>query len=309
MDNLYQSFREFKRGKSRKYDIQLFERNLEDNLFRLHYELKSKLYRHDQYSSFFITDPKVRHIHKATVRDRIVHHAVYRILYPIFDKTFVFDSYSCRVGKGTHRAVNRLNLFIRRMSNNYSEPCFALKCDIRKFFASINHNVLMKLITERVKDIDTLWLAEEIIDSSSEGLPIGNLTSQLFANIYLNELDKFVKHSLKIKYYIRYCDDFIILDNDRGYLSEIESKIQKNLDKNLYLAFHEDKVSIESIYHGIDLLGYIIFPYYRILRTKIKKRMLKRINKTNRVSYSGLLKHCNGYGLKNIIEKELKSNI
>jgi RNA-directed DNA polymerase len=151
IDNLYHSWLEFKKGKRKSFDVQIFERNLEDNLFKLHTELKTKNYWHGKYISFYITDPKQRHIHKATVRDRIVHHAVYRVLYPIFDKSFIFDSYSCRVGKGTHKAVYRLEKFVRKVSKNYKGQSLVLKCDVRKFFASVDHDILMSLIEKKIK--------------------------------------------------------------------------------------------------------------------------------------------------------------
>lgn len=167
LENLFESWKEFRRGKRKKIDVQIFERNLENNLFALHHELKRKTYRHLNYTSFYITDPKRRHIYKADVRDRIVHHAVYRILYPIFDKGFIFDSYSCRLEKGTHKAVKRLALFARKVSKNYSGPCFALKCDVKRYFDSIDHNILLKMIRKKITDVGTLWLTEEIIQSFS----------------------------------------------------------------------------------------------------------------------------------------------
>lgn len=161
------SWKGFRKGKRKKVDVQEFERNLEDNLFSLHSELKNKTYRHSDYTSFYITDPKSRHIHKACVRDRIVHHAIYRILYPIFDPIFVDDSYSCRTGKGTHKAVSRLEFFSRKVSKNYTQPCWALKCDIRKFFDSVDHEILFQLIKRKISDRETLDLIWEIISSFS----------------------------------------------------------------------------------------------------------------------------------------------
>jgi len=165
LENLFVSWHEFRLGKRRKHDVQVFERGLEDKIFALHDELSTKQYHHDQYTSFFITDPKVRHIHKATVKDRVVHHAIFGVLYPIFDSGFIFDSFSCRIDKGTHRAVDRLKGFIRKVSGNYSRPCFALKCDIKKFFDSVDHEILLKLIKRKVDDPDLLWLLTEIIQS------------------------------------------------------------------------------------------------------------------------------------------------
>lgn len=161
------AWKEFRKEKRKKPDVQLFERYLEDNLFELHYQLKNKTYKHSNYTSFYINDPKLRNIQKAKVADRVVHHAIYRILYPIFDKTFINDSYSCRINKGTHRAVNRLEKFTRKVSHNYTRPCFALKCDIKKFFASVDHKILIDLIKEKIKCPNTLQLIRKIISSFS----------------------------------------------------------------------------------------------------------------------------------------------
>ncbi|MEK7565314.1 MAG: reverse transcriptase domain-containing protein, partial [Patescibacteria group bacterium] len=193
---MFLAWREFKKGKRKRLDVQEFEFNLEDNLFQLHSELKNKKYKHGQYIPFYVTDPKLRHIHKAMVRDRVLHQAVFRVLYPIFDRNFIFYSYSCRINKGTHKAVTRLETFCRKLSQNNTRNIFALKCDIKKFFDSIDQAILINLIQVKVKDNNAMWLIDEIIKSFPQGLPLGNVTSQIFANIYLNELDQFVKHSL-----------------------------------------------------------------------------------------------------------------
>jgi len=213
IENIFQAWEEFKKGKRNKYDVQVFERNLEDNLFDLHLELKSKTYRHGSYQDFYVNDPKRRHIHKAEVADRIVHHLLYKYLYGLFDDTFIFDSYSCRLEKGTHKAVTRLEKFARIVSKNYTQDCWALKCDIKKFFASVDHEILKKLISEKVKDSEILRLVNQVIESfqstraqpmlglnPDKGIPLGNVSSQIFANIYLNELDQFIKHKLKAEY-------------------------------------------------------------------------------------------------------------
>ena len=319
LGNLFLSWNEFRKGKNKKPDVKKFNLFLKDNIFRLHYELKSKTYIHFPYSSFYIRDPKLRHIHKACVKDRILHHAVFRILYPIFNKSFIFDSYSCRNNKGTHRAINRLNHFARKSSKNDTKTIYVLKLDIRKFFNSIDHNILLSLIKKKIKDNDIIWLIEKIIKSFSRGLPLGNITSQLFANIYLNELDYFIKHNLRTKHYIRYCDDFVILDDNKEYLEELILQIDNFLKETLKLSLHPDKIIIKKYHQGIDFLGYVSFPHHRILRTKTKKRMFKKISHKLRdlgqskiteqsfnqtiQSYLGVLKHCNGYKL----EKELSS--
>ncbi len=165
LNNLYESWKEFRKGKRKKTDVCQFERHLEDNLFDLHFKLKTKKYRHTNYSSFYISDPKCRHIHKACVRDRLIHHAVHRIIYPIFDRGFIENSYSCRVGKGTHKAIRKLEEFIWKNTNNYGWPCWALKCDIKKFFDSVDHQILFKLIQNKIGDKETLSLIWNIISS------------------------------------------------------------------------------------------------------------------------------------------------
>ncbi|MBU2634968.1 reverse transcriptase/maturase family protein [Patescibacteria group bacterium] len=310
LENLFLAWKEFKRGKTNKKDVQDFSLFLEDNIFELYHQLINERYQHSNYTSFYINDPKPRHIHKACVRDRVLHHAVFRILYPIFDKSFIFDSYSCRINKGTHRAVNRLNCFAGKASKNNTKTIYILKLDIKKFFDSIDHNILLSLIKKKIKDEDVIRLIEIIIKSFStkynKGIPLGNITSQLFANIYLNELDYYIKHNLRIKYYIRYCDDFIIINNNEEYLEKLILIIDNFLKERLKLSLHPDKIVIKKYHQGIDFLGYVSFPYYRILRTRTKNRMFKKIQQKIKEesfsqtiqSYLGVLKHCNGYKLE-----------
>ena len=220
VENLFQAWSAFRKGKAKRIDVQEFERNLEDNLFTLYQKLKNKTYRHGSYKSFYIHDPKQRHIHKANVTDRVVHHLLYTFLYKLFDDTFIYDSYSCRLKKGTHRGLERLEVYTRKVSQNYSVDCWALKGDIKKFFASVDHRVLLLLLEGKIQDEDIIWLLRQGIDSfhsergESKGIPLGNLTSQIFANVYMNELDQFIKHELKVKYYLRYADDFLLLSTD-----------------------------------------------------------------------------------------------
>ncbi|MFH1088858.1 MAG: reverse transcriptase domain-containing protein [Candidatus Uhrbacteria bacterium] len=165
LENLFSAWQEFRCGKRNRSDVQEFERNLEDNIFALHDDLKNGNYHHSEYHRFHIFDPKHRIIHKATVRDRLVHHAVYRVLLPVFEQGFVFDSYSCRVGKGTHAAVRRLEKFVRRVSKNYSSSCFGLKFDIKKFFTSVDHEILLKILQRKIVDSKTIGLLSEIVGS------------------------------------------------------------------------------------------------------------------------------------------------
>ncbi|OGH21140.1 MAG: hypothetical protein A3J18_00470 [Candidatus Levybacteria bacterium RIFCSPLOWO2_02_FULL_40_18] len=317
IENLFQAFSEFKKGKKKRLDLQVFERNLEDNLFSLHLSLKNKTYQHGKYEEFFVNDPKRRHIHKACVSDRVLHHLLYKYLYSVFDKSFIYDSYSCRLDKGTHKGVERLELFARKVSKNYTRNCFALKLDIKKFFANVDHKILFELLKKRIEDEDILWLLKEVIQSFSveqgrgKGIPLGNLTSQIFANIYLNELDQFIKQSLRVKYYLRYADDFLILESNRSRLLDWYTSIPVFLEENLKLRLNPGKIIMRRLSWGVDFLGYVILPHYVLPRTKTKKRMFRKISdkldeyKTGRISdfslnqtiqsYLGYLKHAKSY--------------
>jgi len=280
-----------------------------DNIISLHSILVNYRYKHGGYHAFNISDPKPRSIHKASVRDRLLHHAIYRILYPFFDKTFIPDSYSCRIKKGTHKALNRFRAFSYIVSHNNTKTCWILKCDIRKFFASIDHKILLNILNSYIPDKQIIWLLQEIIESfsvkSDIGLPLGNLTSQLFVNIYMNEFDQFVKHKLKMKYYIRYADDFVILSDNRKELKNLISPIRNFLSEKLKLNLHPQKVLIKTLASGVDFLGWVNFSNHRVLRTTTKRRMMNRIKKlpTSATihSYLGLLKYGNTNRLRGVI--------
>jgi retron-type reverse transcriptase len=303
VENLLLAWKEFVRGKKQKKDVQEFLLRLMDNILKLHMELVAKTYTHGAYEAFNISDPKPRNIHKALVRDRLLHHAVYRILYPFFDRTFVSDSYSCRKYKGTHRALNRLRDFGRKVSRNNTRTCFVLKCDVRKFFASIDHAVLLAILERYIPDKDILGLLARIIESFHStrpgvGLPLGNLTSQLLVNIYMNEFDQYVKHKLKAKYFIRYADDFVFLSHDRKSLENLLLKANNFLETTLRLTLHPDKVYIKTLASGVNFLGWVHFPDHRVIRMTTKKRMFKRIAESSGreetiQSYLGLLGHGN----------------
>jgi hypothetical protein len=340
LENLLAAWQEFLRGKSNRQDVQKLSVNLMDNIFSLHSDLLYHDYKHGGYEAFKINDPKPRDIHEDSVRDRLLHHAVYRILYPFFAKTFIADSYSCQINKGTHRALDRFRQFAYQASKNNTRACYVLKGDIRKFFASIDQDVILNILREYIPDKNIIWLLEEIIFSFSSGkkgigLPLGNLTSQLFVNIYMNRFDQFVKHGL-IKeadfmlchscaggnpgfsrpswipacagmirvtlthpvrkgvvslprsrdlqpsqggnFYIRYADDFVIFSENKKWLQDIIPVIANFLSVELRLELHPDKLFIKTIASGVDFLGMINFPDHRILRTKTKRRMLKRIS-------------------------------
>ncbi len=319
VDNLLLAWQEFLKGKKKKEDVVLFQSKLMDNIFDLHNDLKNKTYKHGEYKAFKINDPKPRDIHKANVRDRLLHHAIYRMLYPYFDKKFIYDSYSCRNEKGTHKAINRFRYFCRIVSKNNTKTCFVLKCDIRKFFANIDHEILKSILSKYIEGKDVLWLLSQIIDSfnttsatnsamaefvasKGRGLPLGNLTSQLLVNIYMNEFDQFAKHDLKVKHYVRYADDFVVMSEDKVYLEKILEQMKEFLENNLKLQMYPNKVFIKTISSGVDFLGWVNFSNHRVLRTSTKRRMFKNIKKNTKKettkSYLGMLSHGNGYKLQ-----------
>jgi retron-type reverse transcriptase len=252
--NLIEAARKAERGKRFKPNVLRFNDNFAGELQQLREELESKTYRPGEYFTFEIVEPKKRMISAAPYRDRVVHHALCNVIAPIFERTFIRDSYANRVGFGTHRALRRFTEFAR--SNRY-----VLQCDVRKYFPSIDHEILKRIIRRKIKCQDTLWLIETIIDASNEqeevieyfpgdelwtpyerrrGLPIGNLTSQFFANVYLNGFDQFVKERLLARYYLRYVDDFALFGDDRFWLAEARKAIEEYL-ASLRLVIHPKK--------------------------------------------------------------------
>lgn len=319
-ENLYNAWEEFRRGKRKRTDVQTFEHHQEDHLFDLRQDLTDGTYQHGLYHQFHVFDPKHRIIHKAIVRDRLVHHAVYRVMYPKFERSFIFDSYSCRIGKGTHAGVKRLETFARRVSQNFSKPCWGLKLDIKKFFDSVDHEILLNILSRKIECIRTMALLTNIVQSFSKspelrgggalfesnrtaGLPIGNLTSQLFANVYMDAFDHFIKDELELKHYIRYTDDEIILRNNPDNLLALITIIKQWLWKYRRLTIHPNKIEIRKFSQGFDFLGYVVLPWHIRLRTKTKRRMLNRLNEKNNSSYFGLLSHCNGFELEQQMRK------
>ena len=284
-ENLYRSTHMASRHRRYRDTTADFNFHLEEEIGRLHDELVKKTYRHGKYRLFTIHDPKEREIAAAPFRDRVVHHAVHDVVEPFIDKTFIYDSYACRNGKGTHKAVGRAQGFLK--TNKF---CF--HGDIKKYFPSIDHNILKQIIVAKIMDKDLLWLVDEIIDSARQlkvavgnlqfadkGLPIGNLTSQFFANLYLNELDYFVKFQLRCRYYVRYMDDFLIFDNDRKALIDIKEKVRDFLKNKLALELHPGKSQIYDTEKGIKFLGFRLYKNYRRLATDNVRRFKKRIKR------------------------------
>src|SRR3989338_7443697 len=213
--------------------------------------------------------------------------------------------------------MNHFRTFARQVSQNDTRTCWVLKCDIRKFFASIDHAILMRILRTRIKDESTLSILQDIVASfhstaPGKGLPLGNLTSQLLVNIYMDEFDQFVKHALKMKHYIRYADDFVLLSEDKNYLLKTLPYMVVFLRETLKLTLHPNKVSIETLASGVDFLGWVHFPKHRVLRTSTKWRMFRRIEETNGKketiqSYLGLLSHGNAHKLSKLISNGTKN--
>ena len=315
VENLLSAWKEFLCGKKDRKDVQAFQLHFMDNILLLRNDLKNKTYTHGGYYAFKISDPKPRDIHKASVRDRLLHHAIYRILYPYFDGKFIDDSYSCRNGKGTHWAIDQLNSFARKVSKNNTKQCWVLKCDIRKFFASIDQTVLIEILHKQIADKNIIWLVEKVVKSfhsteSGKGLPLGNLTSQLLVNIYMNEFDQYVKHTLKFKYYIRYADDFVFLSQSKSELEKLLPILREFLENKLKLNLHPNKVFVKTFSSGVDFLGWVNFTKHKVLRTVTKRRMLKNLRNNPSMetvqSYLGLLGYGNTFGLRNKIQAMLK---
>lgn len=291
--NLYEAYLNARKCKRYKGYVLDFSWGIEENILELQSQLLDQTYQHGTYNEFIIYDAKKRYIKAAPFRDRIVHHAVCSVIEPIFDKGFIYDSYACRREKGTHRAVKRLEEFLKSAkAKNENSQLYCLQCDISKYFDSIDHQILQKLLDKKIADEKVRWLLGKIIKSSFDikfgkdlfdyrevGIPIGNLTSQLFANIYLNELDQFIKHKLHERYYIRYMDDFLILDYDKKKLWEEKEGIEKFLKEKLKLKMNTKKVCIYPVESGIDFLGYKIWADHKLLRKSTVKRFIKRTKK------------------------------
>lgn len=308
--NLYLAYKKARKGKTKKLYVIEFETNLFENLLNLYHELKYEIYSPKPLKTFILRDPKTRKISKSDFRDRIIHHALIRIIDPIFDKIFIYDCSANRKGKGTLFAIKRFHKFIKKVSrngktkgwfNNNQISGYCFKADIKHYFQEVNHNVLLETIKRKISDEKTISLIKKILENGKEvegkGMPLGNLTSQFFANLYLNELDYFVKHKLKAKYYIRYVDDFVILHNSKEQLTIWKERINNFLKEILKLELHPDKSKIISLSRGIDFVGFRNFYYHKLLRKRNIKKILITIQKHKRkeISRTKLLESYQGW--------------
>jgi len=300
---MFSAWKIFRRGKTSKKDVMDFEMHLEDNIFSLFQEVKNDQYRHSSYTYFQIYDNKKRDIYKAEVRDRIMHQIIYNYLLSCFEPDFIRDSYASRKSKGQYNAVNTFRYFIKLASGPRRE-CHILKCDVKKYFDNIDHNILFDLIKEKVKCEKILKIIREIISSYhsfanfSKGIPLGNITSQIFANIYLNALDQYVKKELECRFYVRYNDDVVIVFKNNKNIVNIRDKVILFVKDKLSLDIPIQKTSIRKIGWGVDFLGFVILPEAVLLRDKTKNKIYANISRKNAHSYLSLLTHCNSHNLK-----------
>ncbi len=349
--NIHRCYLKCRRRKRNTVNALRFEINMEENLCRLERELKTKSYQPARSVRFVVKKPKFREIFAADFRDRIVHHILVYCLERIFESKFIFDSYACRREKGTHNGVKRLQKFARQVTANGTRNAFYLQMDLKSYFASIDKSILLNLIRRQTSNPDILWLAEIVIRHNcagnfivkgdpalfrlvpphktllnapaNRGLPRGNLTRQFFANVYLNELDQFVKRDIKVKYYIRYVDDFILLSEDREQLVFWRKKIKDFVREKLKLEIHPEKQRIAPVSNGMDFLGYIVRPCYILVRKRVVRNFKNKmwaigkiavkdnilefqpalVKKTNAVinSYMAHFSHANSYKLKNAL--------
>ena len=273
IENIYLAYRKARKGKRWQRKVQAFEKNLDDNIKNIRQSLINKTFHTSEYRMKMIHEPKEREIFILPFApDRIVQHALMNIIEPIWDSMMIHNNYACRVGKGIHVGSKKTMEYVRK--NNY-----CLKCDISKFYPSVDHDILYKILQRKIKCADTLWLIKNIIYSYPGGknVPIGNYTSQWFGNMYLNELDAYVKHELKCKDYLRYCDDFCLFHSDKKVLNAAAKRIESFLLNRLKLKF--SKCQLFPVSHGVDFLGYRHFRKYILLRKSTAKRVKKRLAK------------------------------
>ncbi len=304
-ENIYRQYLKCRRNKRGTINALRFEVNAEENLLDLKRQLDERSYYPSRSVCFMVTRPKSREIFAADFRDRIVHHILVDYLEKIWEPRFIFDSYACRKKKGIHAGVRRLQDFIRKVTRNGSRRAYFMQLDIANFFMSIDKDILYSLIAEKVSDEKILWLSKVLIHhdctrdyllkgdrgylkkiaphkslfytGEGKGLPIGNLTSQFFANVYLNQLDQFIKHRLKCRYYLRYCDDFVMLAQEKDTLLKWRDAIEEFLSNRLKLRLNHKRQSLQPVSNGIDFLGYVVRRDYVLVRRRVVNNLKSKI--------------------------------
>ncbi len=305
--NLYDAYLKARKQKRYRKEVLSFSYALEENLIELQNELIWRTYKVGNYRPFIVYEPKKRQIVALPFRDRVVQHALNNVIEPLFDKRVIYDSYACRKGKGTHKAARRLSFFLSKPGVHYY-----IKADISKYFASINRVILRSILSNHIKDDGILWLLDEILNSTPEtGLPIGNLMSQLFANIYLHEFDHWMKHVRGVKYYLRYMDDFIVLHASKTILKRLLRDINTFLTTKLSLRLNP-KTRIDSVKNGIEFVGYRVWGGKKLIKKQHIRKMQKRVKcwRNGSISDEKLLKsfgswigHCADTASHKIVEK------
>ncbi len=315
LDNLYEADKRARRQKSHRPEVMLFDKNKDKLLLDLQRKLINGEYETSEYYVFKIYEPKEREIFKLPYYpDRIVHHAIMNIMEPIWVSAFVKGTYSCIRKRGIHKALKDVKFALKDEINTQ----YCLKLNIRKFYPSIDHDILKTIIRKKIKDKRLLSLLDEIIESA-QGVPIGNYLSQFFANLYLTYLDHWIKEQKKVRYYFRYADDIVILGGDKQQLRDLFYNIQDYLNNKLKLNFKDNWQIFKVDSRGIDFVGYRVFHTHTLLRKRIKKKFCKKINKLNKkqnldkdtykqkiCSYIGWIKYCNGRNLLNKMSKYKK---
>lgn len=334
--SLYWAYRSARLGKQDRAEVMRFTDRLEENLIDLQNELIWKTYTQSPYREFYVTVPKRRLIMSLPFRDRVVQWSVYQLLMPIADRKFVFDTYACRPGKGTHAALERLRHWLRGDPNR--NRLYALRMDMHRYFYRVNHDILLSLYRKWVADDDLMWLIEHIVRSHDGGLgvvegsedydtryegvgmAVGNLLSQLSATVYLNELDQYAKHTLRLRRYMRYQDDVLVLHPDKDALHRARAEMEAFLADRLALVTNE-KTRVHPVSQGIDWVGFRVWPTHVRLRKSTARRMRRRLRSLRRKyeggkvdletvhqsvqSYFGILEHCDSYHLRTALSREL----
>ena len=305
---LLEAHRNARKGKRYRPEIMGFTSKLEDNLLTIQLCMKDESYELGPYRKLWVYIPKKRLVMALDYPDRIVQWCLYMYLYPIYDRLFIEDSYACRKFKGSHRAADRLQYWMRQVDRKPGPRWYYLKLDISKYFYRVHHEKLLEILSRRVKDKEMMDFIRRVVNSRAEpfglpagrtpentppeewlydvGMPIGNLTSQLFANIYLNELDQYCKHTLKIHYYVRYQDDVIVLGNDLKLLHEWKDKIEALLNHELYLDLN-NKTSIRPIRQGVEFVGWRIWPTHRKIWKSTARRIKREVRKISALYAAG----------------------
>lgn len=326
MENLQLAFQRAKKRKSSKEYVQRFEANLKAELGKLQWELMTGIYRPGPLTTFIVRDPKTRKISASHFRDRVVHHAICNVIGPIFESRFIHDSFANRVGKGTSGTLARFDKFMRQVAGKKGDRGYCLKADIRKYFENVDHAVLLGILGRRIKDPQLLDLVRVVLANHKtatpgRGMPLGNLTSQFFANVYLAELDNFVKHDLRAKHYLRYVDDFVIVGKDAAQLEVWQAQIDAFLAGKLRIALHPEKTQIIPLRSGVPLVGFRVFRTHKLIKPSNRRRFMRRLGEYQDglaagtttaehvqlgiAGWEGYAKQGNTYNLRQEVQKEI----